>query len=495
MEFKDKYKALQEIFEVKDGEGFSEAIMRIVTNPGVSEYYDKYCDLLPDLQKDELRSCWQFWHADREEKKQDYTSDSLADIVAFLLEPKDGDVVYDCCSGSGSLALGVWRLCKNITIISEELDASVIPLQLFNYAVRNMSAIVRRCNVLTRECEEQYEVIPGSKYASIQKSMFPDIALECTKSISNPPFNLKQNGKLLNYAFVNQCMDNSMRGVFILPTGVLTQRQEREQRADLIEKGILSAVVTMPGGLFESTGVNVSILVCDKANRKDGVVIVDAESLSDEEIRYQRGEGDKAHTERIYQKKMRVFKAEQIQALSMIIKEKRETEISTFVSIDKIREASYSLMRGIYMSFEPDEEYATHRSYNDIIHEINLIGRARNSFKITVNKVWASQLGLVELLEMEQQNNEAINLLNDSLKTLGIEERVIASDYISQTNSKELVIRQMDKETLSPVMVSFLPLLKQHIMTMNIFENILLVELRDSLLPALMSGRINMTSE
>lgn len=495
MELKDKYKALQQIFEVKDGEDFSEAIMRIVTNPGSSEYYDRYCELLPDLNKDELRSCWQFWYADREDKKQDYTSDSLADVVAFLLDPQNGDIIYDCCSGSGTLGLSLWRLCKNITIISEELDESVIPLQLFNYAVRNINAIVRRCNVLTRECEEQYEVIPGRKYASIQKSMFPDITLDCTKSISNPPFNIRQNGKLLNYAFVNQCMDNSMRGVFILPTGVLTQQQEREQRANLIEKGILSAVVTMPGGFFESTGVNVSILICDKSTRKDGVIIVDAESLTEEEIRYQRGEGDKAHTERIYQKKMRVLRAEQLQALSMIIKENRETEISTYASIDKIRESSYSLMRGVYMSFEPDEEYATHRSYNDIISEINLIGRARNSFKITVNKVWAEQLGLLELLKMEQQNNEVINSLNDSLKMLGIEERVIASDYISQTNSKELVIRQMDKETLSPVMISFLPLLKQHIMTMNVFENNLLVELRNSLLPALMSGRIKLTSE
>ena len=149
-------------------------------------------------------------------------------------------------------------------------------------------------------------------------------------------------------------------------------------------------------------------------------------------------------------------------------------------------------MRGCYMKFEPDAENVIHRSYNEIINEINLIGKARNSFKITINKVWAKELGMKDLIAMEQQNKEVINALNSSLKMLGIEEDIIYPDYISQSNNKELVIRQMDKDNLSPVMVSFLPLLKQHIMTMNIFENNLLIELRDALLPVLMSGKITL---
>lgn len=491
MELKDKYQALLKCFNALEGESFSSVIMRVISSHNSSAYYDAYCELLPDLRKDELRSCWQFWYADREGKKQDYTSDSLADIVAYLLNPVDGDVVYDCCSGTGALSLAVWRKCQNVSFVCEELDSSVVPLLLFNFAVRNINAVVRVCNVLTRECEEQYEVISGNKYSSIQKAMFPNEDLNCTKSVSNPPFNLKSDSKPLNYEFVRQCMNNSHKGVFILPTGVLTsQNEEGRQRAELIEQGVLKAVITMPGGFFESTGVNVSLLVCDKEQKGEGVMIIDAESLTDVEVREQRGEGDASHRNRIYKKNMRVIRPEKISALCELLN--TPTEISTLATYSEIREKKYTLQRGAYMAFEPDAEHSFHRSYSDIVKEMNAIAKARNSFKITINKVWAAELGLRELLELEEQNKQVIDAVNGSLKMLGIDEELIYPDYIAQTNSKELVIRQMDKDNLSPVMLSFLPLLTQHIRTMNVFENNLLFELRDALLPALMSGKITL---
>lgn len=304
MELKDKYQILQDIFHKDSAESLSECIMRVVSSSNADEYYDRYCDILPDLSKDELRSVWQFWYSDREDKKQDYTSDSLADVVAALLCPQAGDVIYDCCAGSASLSLGVWRRCKCVSFVCEELDADVVPLQLFNFAVRNVRATIRVCNVLTRECTDQYEVTPGHKYGSIQKSLFPDAKIKVTKSISNPPFNLKSGPKPLNYEFVRQCMNNSHKGVFILPTGVLTSKNEEgRQRAELIEQGILTAVIMMPGGFFESTGVNVTLLVCDKEKKQgEGVMIIDAESLTNIEVREQRGEGDASHRNRIYKK-------------------------------------------------------------------------------------------------------------------------------------------------------------------------------------------------
>lgn len=492
MELKDRYKALYEIFDAKENEDFSDVLMRVVFSPESFQYYNRYLELLPDLSKDELRSCWQFWHSDREDKKQDYTSDSLADVVAALLDPQPGDVIYDCCAGSGSLSLGAWRKCADVSFVCEEIDEKVVPLQLFNFAVRNISATVRVCNVLTRECVEQYEVVKGRKYGIIQKALFPDSVLEVTKSISNPPFNLKADTLPLNYEFVRQCMDNSNKGVFILPTGILSSSgKEGTQRGQLIESGMLKAVVMMPAGFFESTGVCVTLLLCDKISKPTGgVMLIDAESLTDVEVREQRGEGDKSHTARIYKKNMRVIKPAQIASLCALVD--TPTEISTFASYDSIRDAEYSLLRGRYMTYEPDADFSVHRSYNDIVKEINAIAKARNSFKITINKVWAQELGLDGLLQLEQQNIEVVKAVNESLKMLGIEEEIIYPDYISQTNSKELVIRQMDKECLSPVMLSFIPLLTQHIRTMNMFENNLLVELRDALLPALMSGRLQL---
>ena len=54
---------------------------------------------------------------------------------------------------------------------------------------------------------------------------------------------------------------------------------------------------------------------------------------------------------------------------------------------------------------------------------------------------------------------------------------------------------QVDKEILSPVFESFIPLWYQHLRTMNNLENMLMAELRDALLEPLMTGRIGFVEE
>ena len=119
----------------------------------------------------------------------------------------------------------------------------------------------------------------------------------------------------------------------------------------------------------------------------------------------------------------------------------------------------------------------------------------RNSLKLTINQVWAKDLGFEDLLSMNEQDRELSGAINGQLRSLGIKDELSAPDYIAKTNSKELKLVQVDKEFLSPVFVSFLPLWKQHIVTMNNMETLLLGELRDALLDPLMTGRIGFENE
>ena len=84
MELKQKYETICYIFDKQENETFSQMIERAVFSPLRREYFDRFCQFV-SLDHDELRSCWQFFHADRKDKKQDYTSDSLADLLAPLL--------------------------------------------------------------------------------------------------------------------------------------------------------------------------------------------------------------------------------------------------------------------------------------------------------------------------------------------------------------------------------------------------------------------------
>lgn len=74
-------------------------------------------------------------------------------------------------------------------------------------------------------------------------------------------------------------------------------------------------------------------------------------------------------------------------------------------------------------------------------------------------------------------------------KQIGV--KLIEDDYISFSKAKnEMVFKCNDKDILPEVMKQFLPIWKNHVATLNALENVYLKELRDAVLPDLMSGKI-----
>ena len=489
MELKDKYKLLLEIFEAKESESFSETVMRVLFSPNRNALLDKYKELFPNLKEDELRSCWQFWHADREYKKQDYTSTPLATLCAKLLIDDGGHVLYDCCSGSGTLTVAVWSLNQDVIVVCEELDSEVIPLLLFNLAVRNIQGEVRNGDALTGETKKAWQLKRGQSYSTVEEMLFvPDYPIKAEIAISNPPFNIRLGGKKQNFMFCERCLQVADKAVVILPAGTSTSNDEFDFRKSLIDRHKVISCLQMPSGLFESTDVVTSVYVLGKNKLNGAVSLVDASKAGSTYIREQRGEGSKSHTQRIYKKELATFTETQMDAICKMTK--CDTDMSKIVGIEELAEKKYSLQFGNYKTLVLDEDHTVHRDFNDIIKDINNLNRMRNTLKVTVNKVWAEQLGLKEVMELNAKNRDITESLNGMLADLGVEEKIGMPDYISQTNSKELKIVQMDKEILCPVFDSFIMLWRQHIITLNNMENLYLSELRDALLSPLMTGRI-----
>lgn len=481
MELKDKRQLLFDIFNGGENENFSELIMRVI-NSGNNEFYEKYLSCFPDLQIDELKSVWQFWSADREEKKQDYTSQSLAKLVGKLALMNGGNVVYDCCSGSGALTIGAWNVKKDIYAVCEELDAGVIPLLLFNLIIRNIPGHVSRMDILSGECYESWEIAKGAQFGVLQKELFPHrYSGKIDVAVSNPPFNLAAN---TNGLFAEKCLSVSNRAVLILPNGFLSGDRDKISRCKLIQERNIAAVVKCPDKMFESTSIPVCLIILQR--NQNNVWFVDATECNTE-IRLQRGEGSKSHTERLYRKEINVLSDAQIDAICACSMSKTDKSFS--VDYSEIEANGNELKFGLYIKTPIDAEYSTHRDFDDIVSDINKITRLKNTIKVTINKVWAEQLGL-DLEEHAKTDKELVGEINHYLDELGITEKLIQPDYFSKSASRILEIKQNDKEILSPVIESFIPLWVQHIKTMNKLENLLFAEFRDALLPALMSGRI-----
>lgn len=502
MELKELTAKICDLFGCVSIETFPDKIALALLSQNPILYFDRYKELCPDLTVDWLQRVYQFYHADRENKKQDYTPISLAKLVSYLSCMPGEKVVYDCCCGSGALTIQKWCVNPDLKFVCEELDERVIPILLFNLCIRNIEATVVNKDILTGDIINSYTVIRGSVYGTVQRSMFPETELlKADVGVSNPPFNLRvpvsgiitndlPSQYTCNFAFVAHCLQRSERCALILPRGVLTSKEEKECRRYFVEKGWLQAAISLPEKMFESTSVATCILLFDKRKTSKDVMVIDAEGMKSVEVREQRGEGDASHYNRIYKKEFNTFSDEQIAAICELVTKEQES-FSKRISQEELEQHEYCLTIGPYLPIE--FEGTIHRDFNAIISDINRIIRERNVIKITVNKVWAERLGLVEVIRDCEASNEIVKSMNESFasfKNYDVKEKIIGNKYIQSSNSKVFCIENTDKEILSSIMPFFMNMYKQHIYYLNDEENRLLAELRDSMLPLLMNGEL-----
>lgn len=326
--------------------------------------------------------------------------------------------------------------------------------------------------------------------------------------LSNPPYNMKWSlppfaqiqprfcdcelppESNANYAFILTALEKiDRRAAFIMPCGILSteNNQEKEIRKYLVEKNFVDSVITCPDKMFEATSIPTCIIVFDKQKTTAQITLVDMRKTYEVEQREQRGQyGGSSHENRVYKKDVKILSYENMQkALEAISERKSEPEFCKTVTIEDIKENDYSLIPSRYIELQQLEQ--RHREYKDIVSDINRITREKNACKLTINETLAKSLGFdLGLYKAEQKDNG----LNSLLKKIGAEP-LEKQDYFSATKNKnEIKFENRSKDTLSSVLVMILSTWKQHIFYLNQEENRYLAELRDALLPDLLSGKI-----
>ena len=70
------------------------------------------------------------------------------------------------------------------------------------------------------------------------------------------------------------------RCIVLVPNGLLfrTSAGEREFKANILRSGLLSAVISLPGGLLASTAISTSLLIFDKTTKNNEILFVNATS-------------------------------------------------------------------------------------------------------------------------------------------------------------------------------------------------------------------------
>ena len=435
---------------------------------------EKFIELVNgDLETDYLQKIWQFYMADREDKKQDFTPKSLGKLISELTKSTAEEWVYDMCSGSGALTIQKWCSNKNLKFVCEELDTNLIPFLLFNLKIRNIEGYVINGNVLTGKREAVYKLTKGNRFSEIEINMFFDYP-NFTTGISNPPFNLigEHNSEIsvknMNFVFVLKMLERVKGKVaFILPNGVTSSNEEKEARKYFRNKNKIKAVILNPDSMFESTSISTTVLFFDNSNE---ISFINCKDFFTEEERKQKGED---HTKnRVYTKVLKTYSDEQIKTILSSIQDKKDIKnISKNIKI------------------EPSES----RSYEDIIKDLQRVIAQRNQNKLTINEVWAKELGFLEIFENANSGDKTIDEINNTIKNvLNLDITLQKQDYIRLTKSKELKWENKDKEELSSAITIALQTWKTMLHYFNNEEIRYLKELRDKLLPDLMSGKLEL---
>ena len=165
MELKELSEKTLALFEATDMDNLGDRLKIACSN---REKLSAFRDMVGgDLTVDWLQMIYQYYQADRKEKKQDYTPKSLAQFMGMLTDGSDR--IIDLCAGSGALIIQKWAMDPDIRFTAIEIDRNVFPYLLFNMVLRNIRCRIYRMDALGdfSEYEEACEVTKGEEFGII----------------------------------------------------------------------------------------------------------------------------------------------------------------------------------------------------------------------------------------------------------------------------------------------------------------------------------------
>lgn len=321
-------------------------------------------------------------------------------------------------------------------------------------------------------------------------------------TISNPPYNMKWKYPFFyqsqprfdfgvppesnaNLAFIETALDWSDKAVFLLPNQVLNSNNKNEFniRKNLINKNLVKAVITLPGGMFESTSIPTCILVFDKNKASRNISMIDLTEHVETVERKQNGQYGKSNTKRTYSKKISVLPDDVIDEVASILNgEEPKLNYCKNVEYEQIVENDYILTPRRYFDIEREKDSS--RSYKDIVSDINRIIKHKNEMKITINENIAKQTGVFELAKTFKESKGINKELSESLSDVG--EKLIPENIVTLSKNRVVNIELKEFDKLPELLIIFISMWSHYMTTLNDEENRLMIELKDKRINDLM---------
>ena len=353
-----------------------------------------------------------------------YTPKKIVELLIKLIKPKEGMKIYDPVCGSG----GMFTAARNyLKINGEDPDKLLIAGQELNQSTWTMCKL----NMFFHGVNEA-NIKKGDTLKNPQH-LENGLIKQFDRVIANPPFSLGNWGRDVaqndifgrykfgippkgsgDFAFVQHMIaslnETGIMGVLV-PNGILFRgASEGEIRKGILKRDLIEAVIALPQGLFDWTGIPASILIINKKKsneRKGKVLFIDGSQG------YEKGK---------YKNHLR---EEDITLILNSFENFEEKEFySSIITIDSLENNNFNLSVKRYVNASPETkqikrllgQYENYKSIalNELILERNLCMR-RGHFEDKDNAIYVPRIptknSVIHLKDLEVSHQFAFQLV------------------------------------------------------------------------------------
>jgi len=230
-----------------------------------------------------------------------YTPRSVVRMMVDILDPNEGESIYDPACGTGGMLLGAIEHVKNAGG-----DPRTFFGKIYGQEKNLTTSAIARMNLVLHGIED-FQIV---REDTLRSPAFTDSStgglatFDCV--IANPPFSLKEWGREIweadpwgraafglppesygDYAWVQHMVASMATGTgrmaVVLPQGALFRKAaEGRIREALLKRDLIEAVIGLAPNIFYGTGLAPAVMVLRRAkppDREKQVLIIDASTL------------------------------------------------------------------------------------------------------------------------------------------------------------------------------------------------------------------------
>ncbi len=205
-----------------------------------------------------------------------YTNRTVVHLMTLLLEPQEGETIYDPTCGSGGMLLSAADELKR-------RGKDTRTLRMFGQEINLMTSAIARMNLFLHGFED-FQVVRGDTLANPYFKQGNRLQ-QFDVILANPPYSISSWNRAAwendarniygtppqsraDYAFWQHILvslnEGSGRCAILYPHGVLFRNEEKHMRKPLIEADVLEAVIGLGPNLFYNSPMEACVVVCRK---------------------------------------------------------------------------------------------------------------------------------------------------------------------------------------------------------------------------------------